>query len=198
MANENGDLLRVTTSLNYGGLGVIQNVYTYQLTTILPVGDSDLGAQVAEVADDMYGEIVSDMSGDVTFEDVRVFNITQDREVGVFPWPTRTVGTGSGEAIAPGVSLLVKLGTGFIKELGRKFLGGYTEGSSGGGGWTSPALGRAASFLTHLIGFVSGSDITISLQAGIVNKSGVFHVFTNGSISGVAAYQRRRRQYRGI
>jgi hypothetical protein len=134
----------------------------------------------------------------VTYEDITIHNVTQDVTIGVMTWPTLTVGTGSGEALAPGVALLIKWTTGFIKELGRKFLGGFTEGGAGGGGWTSPALSAAADMVVALAGPLTPILLGSTYLVGLYNKSAVFHAFTAAVVSGVAAYQRRRRQNRGI
>ncbi len=192
------DVLRVTARMNYGGLGAIENVYAFRATLIGSQPDGLVGVQVAELLEAAYNEIKGNMSGDVTFEDIRIFNVTQNRDMRVFAWPTLTAGTGSGDSLPPGVALLVKFGTGFIRELGRKFLGGYTEAVAAGGGWTNPTLAAALAFAGFLIDQTSMSDPDMAFHGGLINKDGIFHEFISAVVSGVAAYQRRRRQGRGI
>lgn len=184
-----------------------QNVFGVRVGT--PAGGltlSQAGTVVRAYMRTMYNLILPDISDQVIFSDLTVYNKTQGTLVGSFAWDTSGgwVGGATSDPLPQGVCALVTLPTNVSRRRGRKFFGGYTEGNnSSAGTWSAGAITRLANLGAYLLGnqIISAVPGT-TMQYGVVSEGLLgafsFTVPTTGTPSAVPAYQRRRRPGVGI
>lgn len=106
-------------------------------------------------------------------------------------------GTNASETIADAVSIVLVGKAEGIGHLGRKFLGGLTEGVVVSNTITSGALAVATSLLVDYISPVTGVGGG-TLVPGVVTSAGVFHRFVGGVVSSILGSMRRRKPGIGI
>jgi hypothetical protein len=137
------------------------------------------------------------MSPNVTYQEVGFFNVTDSTPEPTQAWATLTAGaSGTSDAMPPGVALLIFARTAVKRAIGKKFFGGFEEGSwtsvLWAGGLITAAVTAGAAWISS---FVGSNGVTV--QAGVYRKAtGQFIVPTEAVIRVVEAYQRRRK--RGI
>jgi hypothetical protein len=153
---------------------------------------------MAILMNEIYGNVSTFMPDGLNFVDVNVFNITQNRPYGSFPWPTLTVGGAATEELPAQVAAFVRGLTGFSRNWSRKFVGPFTEAVNFGGGIASPGLitaleGWADDWITANPAGMTGTwEAVVRYAAG-----GVWAPITSYVVTNIWATLRRRRIGRG-
>jgi len=148
----NNDVLRVTCKMRQNTKDVL-NVYHIKA---LETGDLSHAAVMVEVAnrmDAVYDEIIAQITNNLTFGSIEVWNVTQDRPVGEASWPTQTTGEGEGDPLPEATSFCMLFPTETARSQGRKFIGGIGEGANDGDGTPVALLmTNAIDFIATLLG----------------------------------------------
>jgi len=193
-----GDFVKATARmLLFNGQSTIENVFYFRAIDG-PGEDSLVCEELAQWIDDFYKELVAKITTNLTFEDVTCFNVSTEQPMGSALFPDTAAGSLSGDVLPGGVAALITLRTGRNRTLGRKYLGGFTEGDSNDGALYTgliTALGAAGALM--LENFL-GEATNVLWQPGIVSKYGPFWSFTEAVVRNIWAYQRRRRPGTGI
>lgn len=193
MANVDvGDVLRVTANMTLGRGQDCENVYYFRQEGLGAATDTQAIADVGQFLDDLYGFFVGDLGSGVTFVDIAYFNVTQQRPMVSGLWPTQTVGGSGAQGLPAGAAALVGLPTGVLRIRGRKYFGGFTEAGNDGDVLSSGVQGHLVSAAATLLGSFLGASLHAYLP-GVVASNGDFWAFSEAVISGLWAYQRRRR-----
>ena len=188
-----GDVIRVTAGMRYGTSDDVQNVYHLKIAGSTPPNDSDLLDDCDAWLTNVYTAILAELTAELTFTQISVYNITQDYKVGETSWGTLTVGSGGGAQMPSGVCML---GTGRCLDhnaVGRKFFGPVTESAIAYGELGSGAMGHmvtaVAAWISNAISV--GSHVYTSGVWDEVHD--LFYAFREGLVRSVPAYQRRRK-----
>lgn len=152
MTVHSNDVLRVTCKMRQNTKDVL-NVYHIKA---LETGDLTDAAVVTEVAarlDAVYDEIVAQITDNLVFGTIEVWNVTQDAPVGETSWPTQTTGEGVGNPLPEATSFCMLFPTATARSQGRKFIGGIGEGANDGDGTPIALLmSNAIDFIATLLG----------------------------------------------
>ena len=137
----NGDVLRVAARLSSGTATDVVNVFHFKLVAAAPIPDNTIGSECGDNLEAIYTPLVAHIPTTVTFEDINVFNVTQDRPLGVFTWPTLLTGNkGVDHKMPAQLSAMVRFPTGYSKSWGRKFFGPFSEAANTENGTIEAAL----------------------------------------------------------
>lgn len=140
-----GDVLRCTCRCSFDITEDIINVLHLEVVTApTPNDDASLLADLSELLGTNYTAIQAEQSTSLDAVDITVYNITDDRPIGVTSWATYTGGTSGGEALPPTDALLVLLDTGVKRRQGRIYFGGFTEAQQNAGIWVAGVRTDAA------------------------------------------------------
>lgn len=199
MAVNTGDILRVACRMHHATHGDLVNVFHYRSTSAAPVDDSDVLGDMAAYMDTLYKTIDQDMHKDWTFEDVNVFDVTQNRPLGVAAWPTLVAGGDEYNDCQPSqVAALVRGTTGYSRNWARKFIGGLTEARNTSGGFVdSTTMTDLAAFAAAWIagGLGSGGE---TFEPVVWHKAAsMWRPITEAVIRNVWSTVRTRRTGRG-
>lgn len=126
--NQN-DVLRITAEMSEG-VDSLQNVYHFQYVTAATQTDAQVLLDAAVIMETLYSLLVSQMSNLVTFDQVRVQNITQSILLGSTAWPTLTVGGDATAALPLPDAALITYPTAVPKTRGGAYYGGFTEAAN--------------------------------------------------------------------
>jgi hypothetical protein len=199
MPVSNNEILEITCKLTFGSVSAIRNVYHVRSSAADSSTNAYICERIAEYMADVYAEMQSYLSNNLTPETIQVVSITNDEVLGEVPWPVGfTGGTGTANSYALGVAAVLRLLTGYRGVQGRKFYGPLTETTIGDDALLIPAVMTAVlaagSLLLHPIEIV-----TAELYFGAWDRVRlIFRMFVEAVVSAVPGYQRRRKQGRGI
>jgi hypothetical protein len=146
MAIANGDAIKVVCKMRYNNAGDMINTFHVTPTVGVPADDADFFDQVGNYVDLSYGTIVGSLPDILTFEDITMYNLTQDSFVGTGPWPNQVSGGGATDAVSPQIASLVVFPTSFLRTQGRKYVPGFTEALYTDGALTAGALAILTTF----------------------------------------------------
>lgn len=203
MSIEAGAILRVVAELIMPGSTVAQNVFYAQFNdTGGSNADQDVVDDLVDWVDDIFNQIVNQMSDTITAGEVKVYqwdalDLDWD-EIGsnVATFAPADVG----EMLPHGVAAVMTGRTFDADVNGRKFFAGFSEGEQDGSYWVALALTNlllaGAQWLTTFAGTATGS----TFYPGVWSVAQVvFRRFVDNLIvNGVAGYQRRRKPGVGI
>jgi hypothetical protein len=176
----------------------IENVYHFRVETAGNGNDQDLMTDIAQWLDDAYDHLAPNTSSNLTYVEIRGFNVTDLTPMPTVAWPSQTVGGSGSSALPLGTALLVLFRTGISRVLGRKFLGGLTEDSNSDGAFDSGMVATAAAYAAELLASVVGAETGSSLVYGILRAGGtVLADVITAVADSEPGYQRRRRRGRG-
>lgn len=148
MAVNMGDKLRIAARLNNAEHGDCTNVFHVQFEGANPIEDSVAVDACAAWMEEVYGPIKNNIVDNYDFEDINVFSVTQNKPLGVVPWPTFVKGGDTGgEMLPPQVAAFVRGTTGYSRNWAKKFIGGLGEAVCSDTGFVTSA------FLTNLAAF---------------------------------------------
>lgn len=191
-----GDIIRIVCRMSIGGNDII-NTYHGRADSGSQQIDSLIWSDIADTMDDAYGNIAGYMANTMTFDDITVYNLTQDALIGQGPWPTLVTGTSAGAILPEQNCLLVRWTTDQLRSQGRKFLGVFTESDwDGQSGWSTNLKTAVGLYVVELLAGIVGSDFVVSL--GNWNDAlQRFSAWFDSIINNKARIQRRRTPGRG-
>lgn len=134
MAVSPGDVIRVTAVLAYDAVNTIQNVFYVEHQGVTDVSDDDFMEAAALWLDTAYGNLLSLQPAATTYTTVQGYNVGDDVPLLPEPWPTLTSGSSSDQGLPLQVAGLVSFATTTKRSVGRKYIGGLSEGAQAAGG----------------------------------------------------------------
>lgn len=197
MTIQNDDVIEASARMLFDGTNDQIGSYQFRLTDGGPITDENGVNDVRRILDDIYNLLDTIMSIVLVFEDIRVFNQTQQILLGVHDWPTLVAGTEVQHPIPPGACALLNLSTVVPNVILRKFFGGFTEDQNQlDGTWNTTLVDAVASVGTLLLApFV---ELNGTWEYGYTSPKTLGWVAPNGaSNNDIPAYQRRRKQGSG-
>ncbi len=186
------DVLRVTAEMTVNGHDV-QNVYHYRSTNVPGIGDTKALADCAAIMEDLYQKLDAQISTGLSFDTVRVQNITQDVLLGALPFPLLTAGADAAVLLPEPVSALITYPTAQSRVRGGAYYGGFTEDQNTASGTIGATLltQLAAVVVDQLVESVFGADSYRYIVFNAVLNTFVLPV--SGIVHSVWRTQRRRR-----
>lgn len=135
MAIFDGNVIRTTVEMEIDGANIVQNVFHWLYTGTTVIDD-----QVA--VDDMRDHIQSggfaildiDITTRITFVGYSNFNLSLGAPLPFSPAVNPLAGLDVGESLPFQVAALLSFPTGVSRSIGRKYIAGYCESSTDGGG----------------------------------------------------------------
>src|SRR5512134_167816 len=134
MPTVDGDIFRVAARMNQSGSGDFVNVYHYRVETVVQAADFYALQDFSDIMDRLYTQIYTAMPDGMTFEDVNVFNVTQNRPLGSLAFPVLTAGSQATDDLPPQCAAFVRGLTGYSRNWARKFIGPLCENQNQPGG----------------------------------------------------------------
>lgn len=134
MPVQNNDIIRVVASMLWNLSDILQNTYHFRYNGSADEPDDLVELAVVNKLDAAYSELIAVVGADIQFTDITVWNVTQDRPMQTYSWPTLVAGEGTGQTLPLQAAALVKFRTLTARSQGRKYLGGFVEGASESGG----------------------------------------------------------------
>lgn len=203
MSLAGGDILKVVVSLAFPDSVVAQNVFW----AIYSASGSDHSDQA--VLDDLetwvegiYNEILAFMQEDVSLDNMKVYkyDATDDDFDEVGEEAITGVGTDGTDYLPLGVAAVTNAGTEDPDVRGRKFWGGFGEGSNLDGGLTSAAATAVALAVIEWVDPFTGGSSGSLISPGVWSPTkSVFEYFTGAADVNIDfGYQRRRKPGVGI
>lgn len=185
-------IIRVVADMTLLGQSILN---VYHLVSTSSMDDDDGKGDLAVIMDNLYTLINGAVDTQLVYNAIRMFDVTDNQDLGIEPWPVLETGANSGSALPLGVAGLVTLPTDIPKVRGRKFFGGFTEESVVDGllvSSTFDALVDVADFmLTAQTGDVSSNLWVFGVPTPV---GGGFQRVTSSLVGNIPAYQRRRKQ----
>ena len=130
---EPGDVLRITARMTAFGQN-IQNVYHYLHDGLVAVTEGFFDVALGAELDGAYSLISDRMSQSLLFDDILIYNVTQGTPTRSINWPSLTTGDAVVTMLPLQCAALMLFRSTRAKSVGRKYLGGFAEDMSGGGG----------------------------------------------------------------
>lgn len=200
MAQDPGDIIRVSCRQRYAGIDDQVNVLHFQITTVpTPNTDAQIMADLGEHISSMFSEISSHISTSVDAVDLTFYNVSNDNPIGVIGWPgPYDGGTASGDSLPSHDTFLLLLPTGLKRTIGRIYLPTMSEASQNGGVPAAGVVTAADTFASYLIGpQVPGGGGTEAFYVVRKRAAGTNHAPTSARLASHMAVQRRRKRGRG-
>lgn len=192
MAVAENDVLRVTAEMSAGN-DALQNVFHVQSVNAASVSDAQALLDMGLIMDALYDLLDASMHDGVTFDNVRVQNVTQDTLLGSTPFPVLSVGGDTADPIPYQACALITYPTAVPKTRGGNYYGGFTEANSDGNGAISSALQTVLALVGTKI--LTQQDVAGNLwDFVLVNRLlGTVIPFVSTIVHAVWRTQRRRR-----
>lgn len=196
MTVPNNAQLKLVQEINLPDSVVANNIFYFEADFTDPQQVGDVIDSLVTWIEEIYTEIISEMSPNVTLGDMTLY----EYDVVLDQWdnlgtgaPARTF-TGATDMLPHGVSALVRAYSSEARSIGRKYIPAFVEAEQVDGAWAAGALTSLAGFGTRwaaLKTISAGNDLMPGVFSTkfktIFRLTGVTVVLTN------CAYQRRRR-----
>lgn len=201
MTVSNFDIVQASARFRNADGNDVVNVYNFFCDFAADQTDQDVFDAVDAYLTSVYTEFDANLDADFQPFDLKVdiveflggaWKVVQN--VGFGTWGSGISPTASGDALPPGVAVLIKLFTGLGKRTGRKFVGGVVEAVCDSDGQVVSAA--LASFVAGFVKLVTPHVISAGneLVTMILGQAdGATRNVTEIAVSDVFAYQRRRR-----
>jgi len=192
------DILRVAARSSIAGVGDFVNVYHYRYKGAGVYADLATTTDLVLEMDALYTTIVSKINSNCLFQDVNVYNVTQFRPLGTFPWPVLVAGASGGDPLPAQVAAFVRGLSGYSRNWAKKFIGPLSEGDN------TPTGTLSSNLLADLVNF--GIEWVTPALPGFntIFEPVVYHkqfdlwrVLTSSVVTNLWATVRRRRVNRG-
>lgn len=191
------DVLEVSARSEFQGVEDIVNVYQFENQTSPSVPDEDGVDDLITFLETVYTIWRGFQTILVLFRDLRVRNVTQNVQLGVFPWPTLSAGASASNALPPGNAGLINFTTSVSRVTPRKYMGGITSASlESDGALESATVAGLVSISALLLAPIIEASSSW-LYGYLSPKTASFEVPVSATITDISAYQRRRKQGRG-
>lgn len=198
MSVDPSDVLRVVTEWTWQNVVKMQNSYHLRYDGTGTISDSACLGDCREYAELLALQIYTRISDEVSFDLVKVYNVTQDRPVGETAYVLYTGGTDVADDLPPGNAALALGSTGVKRVMGKKYVGGLSEVQQTNGTWTAAFLTALANYAAKWVADFTAASLN-PYKPGLWSKAPMlFRTFVEAVTSDIPAYQRRRRQGRGI
>ena len=203
MSIQVGDILRIVAVLNWLDGDIMQNVFNAVITgTGGPFDEGDIVDDALDWIDTIFTELDNAQVDTLDGSEIRVYiydSIDDDwDEVGSVAWGHDPVITS--DELPRGVAGLVNCKTSDPDVSGKKYFGGFGEGSVQLGLWSSSLLtliaAAAVEWVTPFVGATSGANWTPGIWSP--TNTNFYHMTGDVIIPAIPAYQRRRKQGVGI
>src|SRR3989304_4991246 len=122
MTVELNDIIRVTARMLHAGTSAVQNQYHFRYGGAGSAEDSAIQTAIAERIDEAYTPLVPFQQDNFQYDDIQIWNVTQDRPMITQDWPILTLGTGNGAMLPLQIACLVLFRTNTARSQGRKYL----------------------------------------------------------------------------
>lgn len=191
----NNDTIRAACRLRDGNGSDIVNVFHFRYTGSA-TDSAEVGPPLREALDDMYANIQPAIPSDTSFIDIKLTNASSNSVEAAQPWPTRTVGGGTGAQVPSMNCALVVGRTNSAHKIGRKFLGPFIHTNNDDGKWASGLLTALSDFLAAYLADIAITTVG-SLSPTIARYvEGLFigDTFINGGYTSNNVYTQRRRR----
>lgn len=187
-----GDILRVTAKMVFGA-DQVQNVYHLRVDTSEDVDDDTMQLYVTEKIDAMYNWYQPSMCANVTFTTIELWNVSQDRPMGDWDWPTLTVGGASGDGLPKQCAPLILFGTLTARSQGRKYMPTTNEaGSTSGGSLVSSVLADLGEFAAEVLTNIDIGAVGEAVFGNWSPEKERFAEWVTAGVRGMLKTQRRR------
>lgn len=194
---DQGDVLRIGAIWTFEGTHQVANIWHAQNVA---GGDRSYAAasvDVAQYMDDLYDNILANLSNEMVADYITLANVTQATTMGAIAWPVPLTGGGAGDVTAPGVCLFAYSRTFTPRVQIRKYLGVFTEPEMTDGLWGAGVRAAAMAMMAaHVTNYVGAGGMTL-LGVAYNRTLQTVTLGVSTSTSGEPAYQRRRRRGRG-
>lgn len=192
------DILECMARCEFQGVEDVVNVYQYQYVGPSPATDASCIAALSDAMDDLYIPLAAVQPYDYIYRDITIRNLTQDTVLGTTAWPTLTAGLHGGDNNAPGIAGLVNMATGIARVVLRKYIGGFVTAAIESNGTFTSAVTTVLS--TFGVNLMSGYPIVSPIwkYGHFSPKTLNFEEPSTITVSDIPAYQRRRKQGRGV
>lgn len=198
-----GDILRVVATAVWLDGNLNQNVFNAVIGgTGGPYTDGDIVDDALEWVEDMYANLVGNMSDEIDGSQIQVYvydPIDDDwDEVGTSSWTFNP--TAALEQLPRGVAALINAKTTDPDVNGKKYCGGLTEAAATDGLWSAGTitqlLGFAATWYTAFAGGTSGASWVPAIWSPTATNA--FALSGDVITPTIPAYQRRRKRGVGV
>lgn len=192
---DDNDIVRLEVHSSQPGSSDIMNVYHFIAnTTGGPIEDGEItDALSAWLADLIYDPIEPYLSVEWVSEYARVYNVTQEVEIGLIDGSDFAVGENTENALPAGVAALVTLSTNVPRRIGRKFFAGMGIDTVTLGTWVT-GLTTALAVMSAAFMLPIDIDVDKGLRYIVWNELTDVGSFANGLlVRDLPAYQRRRK-----
>jgi len=187
------DVLRVAVIHDNDPAGEVVNQYQFRFDGPATITDTAGLGDVAYIIEQLYNIVVNMINIRNVLREVGVFNVTQNRLVGVTDANTYVGGTGIGTQMPPGTAALATFKTNVPKVILRKFLPPFASAQlASSGALSGTAQTAVEAFAAALLPQqISGSN---RYQYGYLSsKTLSFEVPSIAIVGATIAYQRRRK-----
>lgn len=199
MSVTNGDLLKVDLRYTVSGIGVSCNVFQCQVYQASPhaLEDSYVLASMADwmtrIYEPMLPHIVTTFTDPIDYVYKKI-----DDQWNFMGGNTLTDmdGESTGDPLPSAVALLMQVGTGTSRGVGKKYLGGLSETAVTAGLWVAGVVAAATdSCVEWMSQFQDLDDTTTWFVPGVYStKALAFKAFVSSyELGNIPAYQRRRK-----
>lgn len=127
MAISTGDILRVASRALWETASDIVNVWYMEVVDDASNSVAQILADVAEFIEDIYTPLGTAIPNNVSFADIAVSNVTNGETYGSVAYPTFTEGSGTVDAISPGLAPFIYASTDIPNVQFRKWFLPFTE-----------------------------------------------------------------------
>jgi len=196
MTIHNGESIKAVQELNLPDAVIALNVFYFKADFQSDQDDQTVVDVVEAWIERIYGEVVDDLSDQITLGSVRVYtrdSVAQQWDLVGSASPSVSF-TETTEMLPHGVSLMVRAYTTKPRTIGRKYIPGMCEIDNVDGAWTAGALTAGAAFGSqwHTDEVIDANN---KLNPGVFSKALETVYELNGVEVVLAdpAYQRRRR-----
>lgn len=191
------DIFEVAARAEFDGVEDVVNVYQVQASNLVSGLDIDTVTDILGWLETIYSLLTVAQSIIHVYRDVRIKNVTQNRVLGTYAWPTVTAGVATLAALPPGNAGVINLSTTVPRVMLRKFYGGFTVGVLDADGSLTGATVALLNAIAILLQ-VTYTGLSCDLDYGYLSpKIGGFVEPVSSTVTDISGYQRRRKQGRG-
>lgn len=160
------DIVRITAQMSRLGADDVFNVYNFRVDVPNPGGDDDTMGEIADLLDDIYTFILTDLPDNLLFDSISGINVTKDELLPSKDWPVLTAGTNTADPLPNQIAPCVFWRTLRPKTRSSKFLPFYTEAANTGNGTIlAGAITRMQAYGDALVGSIVEGLTTLTYGA---------------------------------
>jgi hypothetical protein len=191
------DVIRIAARLKDQDNQDVVNVWHVQSAGVALVSDAIAMAELGTYLELIYDEVRPHIHAAADFYDLNFFNVTTDHPMGSTPWPTLTVGAGTGDPLPSQVSAMIRGTTGLSRNWARKFFGPYSETANTDNGLIVSTV--QAEIVAAGVAWLAGHTGAVGDWLPVVwsSKDSAWHVIFGVIVRDIWSTIRRRRKGRG-